>query len=212
MLDVGVGAGRTSQAFGEPAGRYLGVDYSPGMIAACEQRFSTMENHLEFKVADARAIREVGAKWDLIFFSFNGVDHLEEPDRRAFFRDVQNMLSPEGLFWFSSHNIRSLPSIYEARFKKGAPLMEQAQAALSWLMVRLVNPARSKLANRQHAMILDGAYGFGVRSAYCTVDETLRQLKLAGFDKVKVISMDGSELPSKDYGVTTDSWLTYLCS
>ena len=39
LLDIGVGGGRTTQHLAPPAKRYVGVDYSAGMVALCQQRF-----------------------------------------------------------------------------------------------------------------------------------------------------------------------------
>jgi SAM-dependent methyltransferase len=212
VLDVGVGAGRTSEAFGERTGRYLGVDYSHEMIAACERRFSGAGNRFEFRVADARNIQQLGGPWDLIFFSFNGIDHLDATDRTKFFHDVRTMLAPSGMFWFSSHNIRSLPTLYKLRIKEGSSAKEWAYGVFSWLLIRLVNPSRRKLAGQPHAMVNDGALGFGVRGYYGTPQETTQQLKQNGFHTVLIFGMDGRELQPEESFLCTDIWLTYLCS
>src|SRR5947209_12037564 len=49
LLDLGVGTGRTSPYLAGIAGRYLGADVSPGMVAVAANRFPD----LEFAVADA---------------------------------------------------------------------------------------------------------------------------------------------------------------
>ncbi len=212
VLDVGVGAGRTSHAFGKSAGRYLGVDYSAGMIAACKERFSGVGDRFEFCVADAREIRLLGEPWDLIIFSFNGIDHLGLADRNRFFRDVRSMLQPSGSFWFSSHNIGSLPTIYKMRVENGAPLKERAYALFSWVMIRLANEPRRRLARKPHALINDGSLRFSLRVYYGSVEETVEQLRQAGFDSVTVLAMDGREIAEREYGSVADFWVTYLCS
>ncbi len=211
VLDVGVGAGRTSEQFGAKAGRYLGVDYSAGLIAACNRRFSQSHPRFEFQIGDARTIRDIDGEWDLIFFSFNGVDHLELDDRNTFFCDVRAMLSPAGRFWFSSHNIRNLPDVYKFSVAKGPTPRQRLDAVLFWVLVRLANPSRRRLATQRHAMINDGSYGFGLQEYYGEVEETIEQLRNAGFATITVFGMDGVELSSVEYGSTTDSWLTYLC-
>lgn len=212
VLDVGVGAGRTTEQFGAKAGRYLGVDYSAGMITTCKRRFSQSQSRFEFRTADAREIRDIGGEWDLIFFSFNGVDHLEVDDRITFFRDVRTMLSPAGRFWFSSHNIRNLPDVYKLTFVKGSTPRQRADTVVFWVLVRLANPRRRKVATQTHTMINDGAYGFGLRGYYGAVEETVEQLRNAGFATITVFGMDGVELSRAEFESTTDSWLTYLCS
>src|SRR5437879_11346536 len=49
ILDLGVGGGRTSSYFANHASYYIGVDYAPAMVRACQIRFPD----LEFKVVDA---------------------------------------------------------------------------------------------------------------------------------------------------------------
>ena len=50
MLDIGVGAGRTTVSFAPLVRRYVGVDYSRAMVEACRRRFagSTPEPTFEF--------------------------------------------------------------------------------------------------------------------------------------------------------------------
>jgi SAM-dependent methyltransferase len=212
VLDVGVGAGRTTHAFGDKARRYLGVDYSDRMVEACEERFAGARGRFEFRVGDAREIRLWGGPWDLVLFSFNGIDHLGASDRERFFADVRSVLSPSGTFWFSSHNIRSLSTIYALRAGDGAPRRERAYALFSWLMVRLTNQSRRALAGQRHAMINDGSLRFGTRLYYGSVDETVEQLRRAGFDSITVLGMDGRALQGGDYSSADDAWLTYLCA
>ncbi|MFM7437842.1 MAG: class I SAM-dependent methyltransferase, partial [Snowella sp.] len=53
MLDLGVGGGRTTQYFAPLVEEYIGIDYSPEMIASCKQRFSLTNLSLSFEVGDA---------------------------------------------------------------------------------------------------------------------------------------------------------------
>ena len=50
ILDLGVGAGRTTPYLLEISKNYIGIDFSPAMIAACQARYPTVE----FAVGDAR--------------------------------------------------------------------------------------------------------------------------------------------------------------
>jgi SAM-dependent methyltransferase len=49
VLDIGVGGGRTTPALSARAGRYVGIDFAPAMVEACQARFPD----LEFAVGDA---------------------------------------------------------------------------------------------------------------------------------------------------------------
>jgi ubiquinone/menaquinone biosynthesis C-methylase UbiE len=50
MLNLGVGAGRTTKAFASLARKYVGVDFASPMVEACRARYPG----LDFRVADAR--------------------------------------------------------------------------------------------------------------------------------------------------------------
>ncbi len=75
MLDIGVGAGRTTQYFCDQTAEYIGIDSSPEMIAACQNRFSQspLKNaNVSFEVCDARDMNcFADDTFDFILFSFN---------------------------------------------------------------------------------------------------------------------------------------------
>ncbi|HWO41630.1 MAG TPA: class I SAM-dependent methyltransferase [Candidatus Eisenbacteria bacterium] len=45
MLDIGVGGGRTALHFAHRMRLYVGIDYSPEMIAACRARLAPARNY-----------------------------------------------------------------------------------------------------------------------------------------------------------------------
>jgi SAM-dependent methyltransferase len=106
ILDLGVGAGRTSAHLAAGASRYLGVDCIPEMVEAARQRLP----HLSFDVGDAADLSQhADASFDAVVFSFNGMGHLAPAERRhQCLREVARVLSPGGIFIFSLHNSASL--------------------------------------------------------------------------------------------------------
>jgi SAM-dependent methyltransferase len=102
VLDLGVGGGRTTPHLLARAGRYLGVDYSPEMIRLCRGKFPGVE----FRQADASSMPLLNDKsFDVIFFSFNGIDWLWPSEKRhSCIRECWRLLRPGGVFIFSSHN------------------------------------------------------------------------------------------------------------
>ena len=52
MIDIGVGGGRTTHHFAPRVGRYLGIDYSTEIIKACELRFRSSYDNVQFLTAD----------------------------------------------------------------------------------------------------------------------------------------------------------------
>jgi SAM-dependent methyltransferase len=106
ILDIGVGAGRTTAALRAVAGRYVGVDYAEAMVEACRRRFPDLE-FLQADAADLSAFPD--ASFDAVIFSFNGVDCLPGDDRRhLFLKEAHRLLRPAGVLILSRHNARSL--------------------------------------------------------------------------------------------------------
>jgi SAM-dependent methyltransferase len=104
VLDLGVGAGRTTPGLATRAASYVGADYAPAMVERCKARFPS----LRFVVADARLLSDFSnEQFDVVVFSFNGLGTLQtDDDRRQALSQVRSVLRPGGHFIFSLHNPR----------------------------------------------------------------------------------------------------------
>lgn len=88
MLDIGVGGGRTTRHFAPLARTYLGVDYSAAMIARCKLEFPSFR----FAVADARRLDfAADESYDLVLFSYNGIDHLDQRERTTALTEMRRL-------------------------------------------------------------------------------------------------------------------------
>src|SRR5215207_6485792 len=106
MLDLGVGAGRTAWFFAPRVKTYLGLDYARTMIDRCNQDLPAYK----FVVGDAcRLDFAADNSYDFVLFSYNGIDHLELPERERALSEMKRVLRPGGLMAFSSHNANYLP-------------------------------------------------------------------------------------------------------
>jgi SAM-dependent methyltransferase len=106
ILDLGVGGGRTTTALSAIAGRYIGVDYAPEMVALCRKKFPD----LEFHVGEAGDLSAFGnMSFDAVVMAFNGMDYAS-PDKSRFrsLTEIGRILKPGGVLIFSSHNPRVL--------------------------------------------------------------------------------------------------------
>jgi SAM-dependent methyltransferase len=184
VLDLGVGAGRTTPYLTDLATSYVGVDFSTAMVAACRQRYP----RLEFRQGDALDLSVFPEDhFDFVLFSFNGIDYVGHDDRVRVLKQVARVLRPSGVFVFSSHNLIAVP---HATF-----LRETLRVGLSWNPVNsakaivrvglgLFNYARNAPAQQRkadHAILIDPAHGFVLRTYYITADAQRRQLVAAGF-------------------------------
>jgi SAM-dependent methyltransferase len=115
ILDIGVGGGRTAPYLFAKGAKYIGVDYSQAMVAACKRKFPALEFYCE-NACDLRRFED--ASFDVAVFSWNGMDCIGTVEaREACLREVFRVLKPGGRFIFSSHNAKQLgwwPELYDA--------------------------------------------------------------------------------------------------
>jgi SAM-dependent methyltransferase len=102
VLDLGVGAGRTTPRLARDAAYYLGVDYAEAMVRHCQQTFPS----LRFETLDATDLRGLAtASFDRVVFSFNGIDSIPSGAARArCLAECARVLRPGGVLLLSVHN------------------------------------------------------------------------------------------------------------
>src|SRR5215471_249530 len=107
ILDLGVGAGRTTPHLSAIASRYVGIDYSEEMIRACRSKFP----HLQFNVADASDLSQFhDASFDAVVFSYNGIDCLPHEKRENFFFLMIRLPQRSTLFPYTTPSVAALPA------------------------------------------------------------------------------------------------------
>lgn len=106
ILDLGVGAGRTTPILSRGAARYVGLDYVPDMVAAAKAAHPDQE----FVVGDASDLAGLDDEsFDVVVFSFNGLDCLPSvAAREACLRECRRVLRDGGRLIVSSHNPRAI--------------------------------------------------------------------------------------------------------
>ena len=100
ILDIGCGAGGTTQALAEavgPAGRVVGLDVSETILAAARARLAGFA-HVELVRADAAEWVKPGPQADLLFSRF-GVMFFGDPP--AAFANLRRSLAPDGRLAFA---------------------------------------------------------------------------------------------------------------
>lgn len=104
VLELGVGDGRMAFALAEAGRRVVGVDASPHMLEALEERRAAASPRAAARVqarrADSRTVR-LGRRFGHVTCPFNGLGHFHDPEALgAFFETVKAHLAPGGRFAF----------------------------------------------------------------------------------------------------------------
>lgn len=214
MLDVGVGAGRTTSLFAPLVREYVGIDYSAELVEHCRSRFGESEDR-RFEVVDARRLDEsdLGA-FDFVLFSFNGIDYVDHDARQQILLSIHSTLEGGGWFLFSSHSIHGVskwwPSPAISRRQPMTSLLKlvKAMVKVPLLVFRNRGVDLRTARDRGWTIIEDGAYRLGVETYYVDPVEQVRQLEAAGFGGVTAYSIDGARIDP----LTTNEqgWISYL--
>lgn len=110
ILDIGVGTGRTAWLLRLLSADYVAVDSSPEMVDTCRREYPG----LDVRVADARDLSSFEShRFQLVFFSYNGIDILGHEDRVRVLGEIHRILKPGGLFLYSTSNKNG--GLYQAR-------------------------------------------------------------------------------------------------
>jgi ubiquinone/menaquinone biosynthesis C-methylase UbiE len=227
ILDLGVGGGRTTPYLANRAGRYVGIDYAPAMVKACEAKFPG----LEFKEADAADLSLFpDASFDVVVFAFNGIDYvLPEQSRRSCFGHVHRVLKAKGVVIFSSHNARAVlvrPRWNRQRLEQTARRFSADSKILYWLWLTPLMLARSALAFAQAAgatllrifkripsgtfwrgegSLVDSAHG-GLLTHYCIASRVITEMDALHFRPERIL---GDDYPEASHPYATD-WYYYV--
>ncbi|HAX18095.1 MAG TPA: hypothetical protein DCY00_05830 [Actinobacteria bacterium] len=227
MLDMGVGAGRTTKYFLPIVNCYIGADYAPNMIEECRRKFSKRNI---FEVVDVRDMRKFADNmFDFVLFSYNGIDSFNEKSRIVALREIKRVLKNKGFFAFSTHNINwegindifRFKTIYRKLIKKsGNGFLKRIFLFFKsfYLLLRLniLNKTLimasfiKSLQKEGHGILADNSLNGKVRIYYSSTAYQRKQLEESGFFNVKTFSVNGIET-CDETELNRGGWIYYLC-
>jgi SAM-dependent methyltransferase len=204
VLDIGIGGGRTTEFLAPRAGVYVGVDYAPRMVAWARERFPDRD----IRFGDARDVAAAApGPFDVVVFSYNGIDCVGPSDRLRVLASVRAALRPGGLFVFSAHNraCPARPAHDLANLRLGRHPVTFVRGIAVYLF-GLWNAARNRryvTETPEYALVNDMAEQYRSVHYYIRPADQVAQLRRAGFEDVTAYGVDGApldpELPSPDH-------------
>jgi SAM-dependent methyltransferase len=213
ILDIGVGGGRTAPLMADISANYRGIDYTPDMVAVARRRFPA----LSFHEMDARRMSFANESFQLVAFSYNGIDSVDLAGRLDVLKQVHRVLVPGGYFVFSALNRQGLahgerwPDFGVFRDAGLSPirlpraLARFVQGGVNWLRYRLVARADQDLAIGNVS-----AHNFGLITLFTSVGAQLRQLHECGFAVEAIVEPDGRLIAPDGSEVTSAPWCHYV--
>jgi SAM-dependent methyltransferase len=216
VLDIAMGAGRTTGLLLPSARSYVGVDLAPEMLEVARQRFPGAD----LRVLDARTLEGLpDASFDLVVLSNNGLDALDHVDRLTALRAMARVVAPEGRVVFSSLNIDGVS--FDERPWTPGPL--HGGRALRHLLLAVRHPAawvRSVGAYRRTRRAAeDGpgwarrplrALGFRFLVHFASLASTVTMARAAGLEPVAGFSERGAPVDVGAAGTTAD-YVHFVC-
>jgi SAM-dependent methyltransferase len=201
VLDIGVGGGRTTGLLAGDARSYVGIDISPEMLDLARARFPD-EDLREGNAVDLRGLPD--AAYDLVLFSFNGLDALDHDDRGAALAEMARVVRPEGRVLFSSLNLDGA-SFDERPWRiAGGLLSPRVRYHVAYAARHPGSMARSVQNYRRTRQDVEDGHGWGRRPLrahefrfvvhFATMEETVAEAGAAGLEVVAAYADDGSEL------------------
>ncbi|HVG22230.1 MAG TPA: class I SAM-dependent methyltransferase [Blastocatellia bacterium] len=212
ILDIGVGAGRTTAHLMDISKNYVGIDYSEKMIRLCGERFADAT----LMVCDARDMSVFDdEQFAAVFCCYNGIDEVPPPDRIMILKEVNRVLKKEGVFVFSSHNLdwEAVP-FYSFGGLSFSPnpirMIRDNTNRLRAYAAGLITRLRSMNNDSGCAVVLEHEKltGMILPTYYISKEAQVRQLLEVGFCKVEAIDSRGTVIGSQK--PVSDAWLYYV--
>jgi SAM-dependent methyltransferase len=186
---------------------YIAIDFSIPMVEACRVKYPDAC----IEVGDARDLsRFDDESFDLVVFSWNGIDAVDHEDRSLVLNEVRRVLASGGVFQFSTHNARGRGFEEKPWTVKRQDLLHPRRMAeiVFGFPQNMYNHRRFRRlssAGEGWAMRNAGAHHFGLVIHYTTLERELVELDRAGFVDVEIRDNERGDL-LEARGDTSGAW------
>ena len=213
ILDIGVGGGRTAPLMLSISADYRGIDYCPTMVDVARSRFPRQQ----FVVMDARRLTFTDSSFDLVAFSYNGIDSVDLAGRLEILGNVHRVLRPGGYFVFSALNRQGsarddhwpdLGVFHDVGWSPNRLFHAAGRLVLggaNWL--RLHHFAKD---DGEVAVGNISAHAFGLITLFTSLKAQLQQLAEAGFQVDAVLEPDGRRIASDGCDASNAPWYHFV--
>jgi SAM-dependent methyltransferase len=194
ILDVGVGAGRTTRYLAPLAKRYEAIDYSTVMVNYMRRTMPDVSvRQMDFRDLGALA----NCSFDFVFASNNVIDALPHESRLQALAESFRVLRPNGLLAFSSHNIRYRKAFSKPRLnwsRNPARLLADCpKCLLCWWNYTRRAPLRKTTSD--YALLNDPGHYYATLHYYASKATVEAQLVRVGLQLLEVFDTLGVSLP-----------------
>jgi SAM-dependent methyltransferase len=203
VLDLGCGGGRVLAYLVTIGAEAYGLDISEAMVDHCRRTIPGATVIL----GDVAAVRHyVTGRFDAILAPNNLLDVFSDAERRDVLTQIRELLEPEGLLIFSSHDLAHIDSAQpkadgdrSSTFRKlvTSSLLDLARGAIGSLQGARNRRRLAHLQERNadHAIINDASHNYSLLHYYIRRDDQERQLNELGYDLIECLDSDGNIVP-----------------
>ena len=207
VLDIGIGGGRTTRYLLPLAAEYTGIDYVPEYIDRVRRKYEKGN----FLVVDARNLTVfVDESFDLVVFSYNGLDVVSHEDRLTALKEIYRVLRKGGTFIFSSHNRDYQYFNRPYWFNQRRFNMTLIKGVLSYLffLPRHLWMKQHEESTDEYATINDSDHRYSMLVYYIGIAEQAKQLEDIGFSNVEAYNAAGESVRANKESF----WIYYLAN
>ncbi len=204
VLDLGVGTGRTTRYLAPLARQYACIDYSPHMVAHVRAHMQD----IAVRLGDMRDLSAFEpASIDFVVASCNLIDAVSHADRAKVFDEVHRVLRPDGVFYFSTHNLDFSTALHGPHLQLSRNPGKQVLHLLRFVR-QVVNHRRTgKLRHieNNYALLDDPGHDYQLLHYYINRQVQEDQLAQHGFATLDVFSESGHALKPGETDLSSSS-------